>query len=539
MLQINQLKNFKELESVYILNSIEDMSDLFLELASIENDSNEEFHLQNDNLFEDETVKKSIKDIISLFNFPITIVYDPYYVDKVYRDEYYEYYSKKHFKISRNTKRFVFLNGKYSRNELLQSDNNLQSEIQNNLIGMIVLKPTKTIGRILINPQKTKIQKCYIRTANFELSFLGKIYNIEAFPFSGQDSEVMTCAEVNIWQIMEYFGNRYEYYKTLLPSELFDLVKEMSDVRVLPSDGLTVEQESFIFMRNGFSPKIYYKRIEIEENNDLTIREQYENPSFEEIMHFYIEACIPVLVNLREKNNPSGENHSITCIGHSYKNSLDIIDKTHSLEYNGLDLINSWKNYNEYVIMEDHSTPYQIKKLEHLKFTDAPNGIEWEVDSFVVPLYKHIFMTAEDAYDVIINLIKETSDSIKNVIEDTSQVVIRLFLAPSVTYKNFRINNTDCLNEKIFFSQVNYPKYLWICEYSTIDSYSRHMSKGEYILDATSSKQKMTETIISMRHGNTITYRSPRNDKSHAFINLNISLNNEYKMFEDNNLKLI
>ena len=55
----------------------------------------------------------SLKKIISLMPFPLTIVYEPYYVDRIYRDEYYTYYSKKHFGISRNTKRFIFFKGCY------------------------------------------------------------------------------------------------------------------------------------------------------------------------------------------------------------------------------------------------------------------------------------------------------------------------------------------------------------------------------------------------------------------------------------------
>ena len=75
----------------------------------------------------------------------------------------------------------------------------------------------------------------------------------------------MTCAEVNIWQIMEYFGNRYKNYRTILPSEMFESVMDTSDVRLLPSDGLTVEQESHVFMKCGLAPKIYYKRSEYDD----------------------------------------------------------------------------------------------------------------------------------------------------------------------------------------------------------------------------------------------------------------------------------
>ena len=88
---------------------------------------------------------------------------------------------------------------------------------------------------------------------------------------------------------MEYFGSRYKNYRTILPSEMFELVMDTSDVRLLPSDGLTVEQESHVFMKCGLSPKIYYKRSEYDDGEFMKSYEQYRSaPTFEEILHLKI-----------------------------------------------------------------------------------------------------------------------------------------------------------------------------------------------------------------------------------------------------------
>jgi len=306
----NELIKYEETVCIAVIDSINDINDLFNVIAE------KDFEFKS---VVNESVEYRLRKLFDVFYFPVTIIYEPYYVDKVYRDEFYRYYSKKHFNVSRNCKRLFFINGKYSKEELLSNNNDICTRIENDLIGMIVLKPTQTIGRMLINPHRIKLSKCYIRTTSFEVLMFGKLYNIDAFPFSGQDSEVMTCAEVNIWQIMEYFGNRYNNYKALLPSEMFDILKETSDVRILPSDGLTVEQESSIFMRNGLSPKIYFKRADYEDGDHYIIQELYSEPSFEDILSIYIESGIPVLVNLREKDKVDGENHSVTFIGHGYR----------------------------------------------------------------------------------------------------------------------------------------------------------------------------------------------------------------------------
>ncbi len=508
----------------------------------------------NDNLVQ------SLKQIINLMPFPLTIVYEPYYVDRIYRDEYYTYYSKKHFGISRNTKRLIFFKGCYYKKDFLDCCDDKQQDIEKDLIGMIVIKPTHTIGRMLISPFLLNIPFCYVRTTQFEISVLGRIYNVDAFPLSGQDSEVMTCAEVNMWQIMEYFGGRYSDYRTLLPSEMLDLISITSDVRMLPSDGLTVEQESYLFKKSGLSPKIYYKWLQYDGEKYVETYESYlKSPSLEEILHFYVESGIPVLINLREKGNKEGINHSITCIGHAMDETLEkfeevdfseeeheqnqqknLVDKTKNTEYNKIAVLKSWSAVSGYVIMEDHSTPYQVKRLDDLRFGNGKEGILYEIDSFVVPLYKHVFMAAEDAYKIAIDLIDESKDSIRECLcrtgkLETNQIVIRLFLTTSRAYKQFRVTSAFSLNEKVFFSQVAYPKFIWICEYGTFDAYRNHKGVGEFVIDATAS---MTNSpVISIRHGDSITYRGPNDPEDFVKLRRDIPIESEFKMFEENNLR--
>ena len=502
----------------------------------------------------------SLGKIIGLMTFPLTIVYEPYYVDRIYRDEYYAYYSKKHFGISRNTKRFIFFRNCYYKEDLLDSSNDKQQKIESDLIGMVVIKPTQTIGRMLLSPFLLNIPSCYFRTTKFEISVLGRIYEVDAFPLSGQDSEVMTCAEVNMWQIMEYFGKRYSNYRTLLPGEMLELITTTSDVRMLPSDGLTVEQESHVFKNSGLSPKIYYKWLQYDGRKYVETYEPYlKSPSLEEILHFYVESGIPILINLREKGNKEGINHSITCIGHAIDDSLDkldavdfseedhaeqgeiLIDKAKNTEYNRLTVLKSWSAVSGYVIMEDHSTPYQVKRLDNLKFGSGGQAILYEIESFVVPLYKHVFMAAEDAYKIAIDLLDESEDSISECLcrrgnPEIKEIVIRLFLTTSRAYKQFRVTNTCSLNEKVFFSQVAYPKFVWICEYGTLDAYRNHKAIGEFVIDATASKN--SSPVISIRHGDSITYRGPNDPEEYVKLRRDIPIESEFKMFEQNNLKL-
>lgn len=557
---MKKMIKFKERVRLLYLEKDSDVDEILKRIVDIDVDFENYYDMDNDN-----GVESRLKSIIKKFEFPITIVYEPYYVDWVYRDEYYRYYAKKHFSISRNTKRLIFIQHIYRKDELLSNDSETYKKIEDDLIGMVVIKPTRTIGRTLLKPSKLKIPRCYIRSTNFEMSVCGRKYSLEAFPFSGQDSEVMTCAEVNIWQIMEYFGNRYKDYKTLLPSELVDLVKESSEVRTLPSDGLTVEQESSLFMKNGLSPLIYYKYMEYQNGDTYRLCEQYTDPypSFYDILHFYVESGIPVLLNLTNKNNPKGDNHSITCIGHEYIKTEELISEMESIEieideneldkemavkYNKIQVLKSWSGYKKYVMMEDHSSPYQVKDLSDLVFDDFPMKQDeptcWDVESFVVPLYKHVFMPAEDVYMIALNLIEENFEEICRSIGcdckmEKPQIVVRLYLTTSKSYKDFRVRKVEGLSledmsERLFFSQVDYPKFLWVCEYGTMEAYTAHKANGELVFDATSS---MDYSVISIRHGEMVTYRSPMDDIDSAYVPIDLKLNRMFAMYESNNLK--
>ena len=224
------------------------------------------------------------------------------------------------------------------------------------------------------------------------------------------------------------------------------------------------------------------------------------------------------------------------------------LDKDNIVKYNKISVLKSWSGYKRYVMMEDHSAPYQVKELGNLIFSDFlgddQTPIAWEIESFVAPLYKHVFLAAEDAYEISLKLIQDNFEDICKAIacdlkNDIPQIIIRLYLTTSKSYKNFRIQKAAGksernLTEKLFFSQVDYPKFLWICEYSTVDMYSQHRAIGEFVLDATSSKDY---SIISIRHGEKVTYRSPVGDKDDAYVPTELKLPETFAIYESNNLK--
>lgn len=517
---------------------------------------------ENDDLseyYQDDALTRWVINFCKVLPDSTTAIYEPYYVDRVYRDEYYSYYSKKHFGISRNTKRIIFVKNKYEETDFLSDDHSIHEKIERDIIGYIVIKPTKMIGRALINPFNIDIPKCYVRTTRFDILICGRLYSYEAFPWSGQDSEVMTCAEVNTWQIMEYFGRRYNNYKCILPSELIELVKQTSDRRLLPSEGMTVEQESFVFVQNGLSSKIYEKYYLYEENGFCKITEIFQNEdiSYLEILKIYIESGIPVLLNLQQEKNPLGERHCATLIGHEFcdisKNGINMehldldicqneLDDSKKNTYNKLCLLKSWSLYDKYVMMEDHSVPYQLTEIDSIFLSNGENDTEWKIESFVVPLYKHVFLTAEKAYDIFLELLVTYFENIANNLQFESltsnpEIVIRIFLTTSRSFKNYRVLHGKSLDEKIVYSNMMFPKFIWVCEYSTYTDFAKYLGRGEIVLDATSSDLGSMESVIESRHGEMVAYRNPEGNLDESLSWRTVLLNKTFEIYKESNLK--
>lgn len=80
-----------------------------------------------------------------------TVVVEDHYVDRVYRDSYYFYYSGKHFSYTRFCKRLSIFDGKLEKNFF----DYCSEELQQKFVGTIVIRPIpeRSIGRTLLSPK--------------------------------------------------------------------------------------------------------------------------------------------------------------------------------------------------------------------------------------------------------------------------------------------------------------------------------------------------------------------------------------------------
>ena len=236
----------------------------YYHIFNLQNDTPELNKLVNDLeikdliLQEKETIKWKIMQFMRSLRSDIHIIAENRYVDRVYRDSYYEYYATKRYQYSRNCIRLSFFENGFKPNVNFNDQNN----IKDNYLGFLVLRPLiACIGRNVINP-KAKIgpeRDSKICKVEIDSSCLGIKLKAVGFPHASQDNETMTCAQTVIWELLEYYGNKYNEYRLTSQTEIANIINTTSYERLLPSEGLTCDQLSKTLRELGFGPKIYFR----------------------------------------------------------------------------------------------------------------------------------------------------------------------------------------------------------------------------------------------------------------------------------------
>lgn len=235
-------------------------------------------------------------NICKLYKFPITVICQKQYIDKMYRDAYYIYLSHLHFDMERNCQRLALFSGNISFESFFDYD--CHAKLQEQFLGTIVVRPSYnysteyTIGRTLLNPYKMKNNFKYIRTTKYKVTICGQTYSVDAFPFSNQHGDVLRCAETSVWALMEYYGTHYENYSVVMPSTISNWTSKELPERSLPSEGLTYSQISSLLKTFNFEPRIY-ERIayddKIKISRDQFVKQLLEGRDFKGLLRIELE----------------------------------------------------------------------------------------------------------------------------------------------------------------------------------------------------------------------------------------------------------
>lgn len=173
-------------------------------------------------------IRQEIENFIKNLKDVTFFVIEHPYVDKVYRDSYYYYFSSKLNYYPRDCIKVSIFAKTITIDDFYSVEK--QQELQDNYRGFFVIRPTypALFGRSIIDKRALKNNEFLITESEFNTTCNGLKFYVKGFPYSSQDSETITCAETSLWGVMEYFSHRYAEYKPLLPSKIVDTLKIIS-----------------------------------------------------------------------------------------------------------------------------------------------------------------------------------------------------------------------------------------------------------------------------------------------------------------------
>ena len=191
----------------------------------------------------------------------ISVYFETEYVDKVYRDSYYRYYSSKASQYTRDCIRLSFFDnssGAFSHGTIAECPD---KDVRDAYRGFLIIRPTipQIVGRSAISPKVFKnfdFKSCLV---DVKTTVDGLKVDVSAFPSSSQDTESITCAETSLWALMEYFGNKYPEYTPIKPSDVIEALRNTVIGRQLPSSGLSAECLTYAIKSFGFGPRLYHR----------------------------------------------------------------------------------------------------------------------------------------------------------------------------------------------------------------------------------------------------------------------------------------
>jgi len=417
----------------------------------------------------------SVRELDNLFGKFIPDIWvgiESQYVDKLYRDAYYNYYGSKLNAYQRDCIRLSFFDGPVSLEDFRSEEG--AAKLQSIYKGFVVIRPTapKVIGRNVLHPTIFKKDRPQlVTTAVFSSSVNGIKLTIEGFPHSSQDAEFMVCAETTVWSIMEYFSNRYPDYESTLPKKIHSLLSASSIERQVPSTGLTALQISFALKELGFGVKLYVASDDLKEQAEI-----------QDIIRIYVESGIPVVTAIRNK---TGVSHVLNIVGRTDFISPLVDIPTLTLSQGGR-IFNYYSQEAKYLVIDDNLPAYSLISLEDPACNYT--GTVWKdckICAVIAPLHKRIYMEAIRAKELAILHLK-TLDRLTKL----PNLAIRVLLSSSRSFKHSISINPDLeVVHKTIINNLNMPKFVWIAETGTRESFAVGKATGMLLMDATEPKK--------------------------------------------------
>lgn len=155
--------------------------------------------------------------------------------------------------------------------------------------------------------------------------------------------------------------------------------------------------------------------------------------------------------------------------------------------------------------------PVLTKVLSEFGFSPRLYNIS-AIDSYTYS-YVSQKLDAPNAYAIIRSLLHSEMFGIREwageFLKKEKDVVIRLFMASSRSYKAYRMHTMKDPFVKQLYTLIPMPRFIWVCELYRWGDYDDLLAFGEIVIDATSAASRGHRSLILMHYPKVIAYRHP------------------------------
>ena len=388
------------------------------------------------------------------------------YIDSHYRDTYYSYYASKFQDYKRNCLRVHI----FSENIVDCIEDN-----DKRYLGYFIIRPLPShpLGHSFISPAAFANDNFVCCLCRESVNLMGVHLSICAFPHIVQDEETHKCAESVVWMLLSYFGTKFCFHNALLPSEIRQKIDAISKHRLLPSNGLTLE-EITVCLNAASHNCLYYLFDDNTADRCLYFL----------AMRIYVESGMPFIVAYTDEHDANG--HVVLSIGHENTDFNAIYDEFSNLGDK------CWHDVSAYakrlIFMDDNFPQYVIDNCEN-EISRYKVSINYKIRGFIVPTHKHMHMDALGAFKLVKTIFDEEIAGLASL--GKNRWITRLFLTSSKNFKRSLIFDDHIEDEhRNHFLTMLMPKFIWVCEIYDEHSYmpnkdEEQICSGVLILDAT------------------------------------------------------
>lgn len=455
-----------------------------------------------------------------------SVLIEEEYIDKDYRNEFSNLYSKMFKKVDSYCKRLHFFRAQ------LSDEKQVFTEDEANLgyCGYTVIRPLEVgkVGRTSLAVHRDNPHLEYpLCTTQLTSHLQGRDFNIEGSPFIQQDSMVMCCAHAAIWMAARYMHEEFGFPEWL-PYEISENASRYFTLlpRILPTEGLTALEISNALTNMGYSPTMHSKpklsECETEEGHQRSL-DSWDPTRW---IYRYIESGIPVIALFPD--------HVATIIGHTFAPDRW---RRQFHEVSDPDTLSACYSHNcvdGYIMHDDAVGPYRIlpvslddeaghvnlgrEDLLPLDDEDSPYRSLDDMEEFIVPLPEKVYILAEHIDDIVKGLLlkgphadmlyqnvltiakrsnRTALEFLRNLRSSDNPMLLRVFFAKTVDYKRglSEPEPDDQVHPRVLeeYRKLHMPRFVWIIQITNPSYYCKESQEerkilGEILLDATANK---------------------------------------------------